>query len=119
MSTIKANTLLHSDGTTTTQPSIPALDQRMAKAWARFNGTGTPAFIGSYNCSSITDIGTGNYTVNFTSAISGNSSCAYGGDTYNCVASVNGGGTGVSVQTLNASAGNVDNANVCINIFGT
>ena len=119
MSTIKANTLLHSDGSTTTQPSIPALDQRMAKAWARFNGTGTPAFIGSYNCSSITDIGTGNYTVNFTSAISGNSSCAYGGDTYNCVASVNGGGTGVSVQTLNASAGNVDNANVCINIFGT
>ena len=119
MSTIKANTLLHSDGSTTTQPSIPALDTRMAKAWARFNGTGTVAFIGNYNCSSITDIGTGNYTVNFTSAISGNSSCAYGGDTYNCVASVNGGGTGVSVQTLNASAGNVDNANVCINIFGT
>ena len=119
MSTIKANTLLHSDGSTTTQPSIPALDTRMAKAWARFNGTGTPAFIGSYNCSSITDHGTGNYTVNFTSAISANSSCAYGGDTYNCVASVNGDGTGVAVQTLNASAGNVDNANVCINIFGT
>ena len=119
MSTIKANTLLHSDGSTTTQPSIPALDTRMAKAWARFNGTSTPAFIGSYNCSSITDIGTGNYTVNFTTAMSANSSCAYGGDTYNCVASVNGGGTGVSVQTLNASAGNVDNANVCINIFGT
>ena len=41
MSTIKANTLLHSDGTTTTQPSIPALDKRMAKAWVNFNGTGT------------------------------------------------------------------------------
>ena len=34
MSTIKANTLLHSDGSTTTQPSIPALDKRMAKAWS-------------------------------------------------------------------------------------
>ena len=32
MSTIKANTLLHSDGTTTTQPSIPALAPAMANA---------------------------------------------------------------------------------------
>ena len=119
MSTIKVGTLLAADGTTTTQPSIPALDQRMAKAWAYFNGTGTVAFRGSYNCSSITDIGTGNYTVNFTTAMSANSSCAYGGDTYNCVASVNAGGTGVAVQTLTASAANADNSKICINIFGT
>jgi hypothetical protein len=65
MSTIKANTLLHSDGSTTTQPSIPALDQRMAKAWVDFNGTGTVAIRGSYNVSSITDNSTGNYSVNF------------------------------------------------------
>ena len=63
MSTIKANTLLHSDGTTTTQPSIPALDQRMAKAWVNFNGTGTVAIREDGNVSSITDNGTGNYTV--------------------------------------------------------
>ena len=66
MSTIKANTLLHSDGSTTTQPSIPALDKRMAKAWVNFNGTGTVAINGAYNVSSISDNGTGNYTVNFT-----------------------------------------------------
>ena len=70
MSTIKANTLLHSDGSTTTQPSIPALDQRMAKAWVNFNGTGTVAIRDSYNVSSITDLGTGKYKTSFTTAMS-------------------------------------------------
>ena len=65
MSTIKANTLLHSDGSTTTQPSIPALDKRMAKAWVNFNGTGTVAIRDDYGVSSITDNGTGLYKVNF------------------------------------------------------
>jgi hypothetical protein len=37
-----------------------------AKAWVSFNGTDTPAIIGSYNVSSITDNGTGDYTINFT-----------------------------------------------------
>ena len=64
MSTIKANTLLHSDGSTTTQPSIPALDQRMAKAWVNFNGTGTVAIKSSYGVSSITDQATGKYRTN-------------------------------------------------------
>lgn len=40
-----------------------------AKAWVKFNGTGTPAIIGSGNVSSITDIGTGTQTVNFTTAM--------------------------------------------------
>lgn len=39
------------------------------KAWVRFNGTGTPAIAGSYNVSSITDNGTGDYTINFTTAM--------------------------------------------------
>jgi hypothetical protein len=40
------------------------------KAWVNFNGTGTVAIRASYNVSSITDNGTGNYTVNFTNALS-------------------------------------------------
>ena len=75
MSTIKANTLLHSDGSTTTQPSIPALDQRMAKAWVRLNGTGTVAIYSSYNVSSITDVAVGNYRANFTNAMSDANYC--------------------------------------------
>jgi hypothetical protein len=38
------------------------------KAWVNFNGTGTPAIRASFNVSSITDNGTGDYTVNFTNA---------------------------------------------------
>lgn len=36
-----------------------------AKAWVNFNGTGTVAIRASYNVSSITDLGTGYYRVNF------------------------------------------------------
>jgi hypothetical protein len=39
------------------------------RAWINFNGTGTPAIRASGNVSSITDNGTGNYTVNFTTAM--------------------------------------------------
>lgn len=50
------------------------------KAWANFNGTGTVAIRASYNVSSITDNGTGDYTVNFTTAISDtNYAAVFGG----------------------------------------
>ena len=41
-----------------------------ARAWVNFNGTGTVAIRASGNVSSITDNGTGTYTVNFTNAMS-------------------------------------------------
>lgn len=41
-----------------------------ARAWVNFNGTGTVAIRASGNVSSITDNGTGDYTVNFTTAMS-------------------------------------------------
>jgi len=40
-----------------------------AKAWVNFNGTGTVAIRAQFNVSSITDNGTGDYTVNFSSAL--------------------------------------------------
>jgi hypothetical protein len=63
MSTLRVNTIQNVAGTGT-----PAIDG-VAKAWVNFNGTGTVAIRGSYNVSSITDNGTGNYTVNFTNAM--------------------------------------------------
>lgn len=39
------------------------------RAWVNFNGTGTVAIRASFNVSSITDGGTGAYTVNFTTAL--------------------------------------------------
>jgi len=55
-----------SDGTNST--SATNCIQGSAKAWVNFNGTGTVAIRASYNVSSITDNGTGLYTVNFTNA---------------------------------------------------
>jgi hypothetical protein len=54
-----------------------------ARAWVNFNGTGTVAIRASGNVTSITDNGTGNYTVNFTTAMPDtNYSCVFAaGDT--------------------------------------
>lgn len=41
----------------------------LCRAWVNFNGTGTVAIRGSGNVSSITDNGVGDYTVNFSTAI--------------------------------------------------
>jgi hypothetical protein len=40
-----------------------------ARAWVNFNGTGTVAIRASGNVSSLTDLGTGSYQVNFTTAM--------------------------------------------------
>lgn len=45
------------------------------RAWVYFNGQGTVAIQDSFNVSSITDNGTGDYTVNLTNAISANHAC--------------------------------------------
>jgi hypothetical protein len=60
MSTLTVSNV--SDGTL----SIPTtyVTNGSAKAWVNFNGTGTIAARDSLNVSSLTDNGTGNYTVN-------------------------------------------------------
>jgi len=67
MSTLKVNTLTDTAAT----KSVPIEDvvNGVARAWVNFNGTGTVAIRASYNISSITDNGTGDYTANFTTAL--------------------------------------------------
>lgn len=60
MSTLKYNQWLNTDGT----------ENYKCRAWVNFNGTGTIAIRASGNVSSITDNGTGDYTLNFTNALS-------------------------------------------------
>ena len=50
--------------------------KRTAKAWVNFNGAGTVAIRSDFNVSSITDNGTGNYTVNFSTAMADTNYCA-------------------------------------------
>jgi hypothetical protein len=51
------------------------LSQFTAKAWVNFNGAGTVAIRDSHNVSSVTDNGTGDYTVNMTNALSNSDYC--------------------------------------------
>lgn len=55
-----------SDGTTTLGTGYVV--NGSAKAWVNFNGTGTIAARDSLNVSSLTDNGTGSYTVNWSNA---------------------------------------------------
>jgi hypothetical protein len=50
----------------------------IAKAWVNFNGTGTVAIRASFNTSSITDNGAGEYTVNFATALADANYCPQG-----------------------------------------
>lgn len=63
MSTLRVNTIQDSTGS-----SSPAING-LARAWVNFNGTGTVAIRASLNVSSITDNGTGDYSLNFTTAM--------------------------------------------------
>jgi hypothetical protein len=73
MSTLVAQTI--SNGTVST--SSANVIQGSAKAWVNFNGTGTVAIRASYNVSSITDNGTGAYTINFTNAMPDANYCTH------------------------------------------
>lgn len=67
MSTLRLTTISNQSGSASV-PSDTVINGS-AKAWVNFNGTGTVAIRASFNVSSITDNGTGDYTVNFTSAM--------------------------------------------------
>ena len=64
MSTLEVSNL--NDGTTTVATTY--VTNGSAKAWIDFNGSGTPAARDSFNHSSLTDGGTGNYTCAYTSS---------------------------------------------------
>ena len=97
----------------------------LAKAWVNFNGTGTVAIRASYNVSSITDNGVGDYTMNFTTALAdanyalsvngyqttaNNAFFGYaGGQTYTT--------TAVRLTTVNSAFLGTDMQNVSVAIF--
>jgi hypothetical protein len=67
------STLVLKNGVANTPPTIQDSGGTeigtFCRAWVNFNGTGTVAIRASFNVSSITDNGTGNYTVNFATAM--------------------------------------------------
>ena len=67
------STLVLKNGVANTPPTVQdsAGTQigTFCRAWVNFNGTSTVAIRASFNVTSITDNGTGDYTVNFTNAM--------------------------------------------------
>ena len=63
MSTLKVNNLQDVNGANNSTPAEIASGR--LKAWVTFNGAATLAIRSSYNVSSVTDNGTGDYTINF------------------------------------------------------
>lgn len=70
MSTLQVNTLkTYNSAPPVIQDSSGTEVGTFCRAWVNFDGTSTVAIRASFNVSSITDNGTGNYTVNFTNAM--------------------------------------------------
>jgi len=64
-----AMSFVYRSANTTWYPMTVSPNGTLCRAWVNFNGTGTVAIRASFNVSSITDNGTGDYTVNFTTAL--------------------------------------------------
>lgn len=108
---------------------------RIAKAWVNFNGTTSPGTIrSSYNVSSVTKNGTGDYTVNFATALADTNYSpviSAGGWSVNFPATVNlfqsvGGGLApgntsafrFSTALFNNASTGVDQQYYCVSVFG-
>jgi len=67
------STLVLKNGVANTPPTIQDSGGveigTFCRAWVNFNGTGTVAIRASFNVSSVTDNGAGDYTVNFATAM--------------------------------------------------
>ena len=73
-----STTISGTSGVTFPDSTSMQTGQQACKAWVNFNGTGAVAIRGSYNVSSITDNGTGDFYVNFTNAMPDANYCVNG-----------------------------------------
>jgi hypothetical protein len=123
------STLVLKNGVANTPPTIQdsAGTQigTFCRAWVNFNGTGTVAIRASFNVTSITDNGTGDYTVNFTNALPdvNYASCCTGGlqsssGTNSAFAtSINKGTSTFRIATRSGSNADQDQDSISVAIF--
>ena len=121
MSTLKLDTLSNKAGTA----SVPSdtIVSGTAKAWVNFNGSGVIAIRRSFNVTSLTDNGTGNYSVNFTTAMVDadycvSTTCSNTGATNGNTMGTIGTATTSLIRVINArAAGALDPTTVHVAIF--
>jgi len=76
MSTLRCTNLQDTSGSNSSTTS--EIKSGRVKAWVNFNGQGAVAIRAQFNVSSITDNGTGDYTVNYSPALSDANYVFYG-----------------------------------------
>jgi hypothetical protein len=109
-----------SDGTNST--SATNLVRGPCVAWVNFDGTGTVAIRASYNVSSITDNGTGDYTVNFTNALADANYSANGTNSGSGISSESSTGiismtsSAVRMLAFKSGLGNTDPTFFCVTV---
>jgi hypothetical protein len=113
-----------SDGTDSTSATNPI--RGSAKAWVNYNAS-AQTIRASYNVSSVTYNGTGNYTINMTNAmadaeyvINGTGQTNDAGTSANIIAIQNGSTpttTAFQIRSLDQNIGFVNPARVCVSVF--
>jgi len=79
MSTLKVGTIQNTSGGSSSTPEQIA--EGRIKAWVQFQGSGTVSIRDDFNVSSITDHGTGDYTITYSTAFSNINYCLVGNGT--------------------------------------
>lgn len=107
--TLVTDTLTDGSGNSTSTTTVV---RGSAKAWVNFNGTGTVAIRASFNVSSITDNGVGNYTLNFTAALADTNYSSAGHTTatltgMNCITETTKTTSSFQIQCAGISSGSV------------
>ena len=83
MSTVKAANLQNTgSGAPAFKNSSGTEIGQLCKMWIFFKGTGTASIRDDFNVSSLTDNGTGDYTITFTNAMAGTNYCTLGTSNY-------------------------------------
>lgn len=93
--------------------------ESIVRAWARFDGTGTPALTQSFNVASITDNGTGDWTLVYTTGLVEATPCVIATALqpyYGCFHSAN--GSGARVQARDAAGSLTDVSDMMVVVFG-
>jgi len=76
MSTLKVNNIQTAAGGSNSTPE--QIEQGRAKIWASVGGDGTVHFNDSFNCTSVSDEGTGDYSVGFSITMANTNYCVVG-----------------------------------------
>jgi len=93
------NGVIFPDGTTQSTAGVAPTSTQLCKAWVNFNGVTSTSIRASYNVSSVTRNGTGDYTINFTNALTDANYCAIGQRAYET-----GNTAGANVQQSNLTS---------------